>query len=375
MSLIHAFMLSLKQELYILFACATSFIIVVYAIPYILKLAQSNNLFDSQKDYGEHKEKIPTLGGTAIFAAVIFSLTFWTDFSDTPGFQFLVAALLILFYIGIKDDLLPMKPLTKLMGQTLSACVIVLGGKAQIKTLHGLLGIYELHPIFSIIFTITFIVLVINAFNFIDGVDGLAPGLGLLLSIIYGIVFYFSEGKLNYCIESFALAGALSAFLIYNFHPAKILMGDTGSLLIGCMAAQLSIRFMEISPETQFKYLPAGPLFAFSMVLLPVFDLLRVTVFRLLNGKNPLKADRSHIHHFLLSMGYSHKKTCIILFASSFMMALFAYANRFANINLIFWMLVAFSIILTGVAYYKKNKKIYLQKYSSARILESELIE
>lgn len=375
MSLNHAFKLGLKQELYILFACATSFIIVVYAVPYILKLAQNNNLFDSQKDHGEHKERIPTLGGTAIFAAVIFSLAFWTDFRLTPGFQFLVAALLILFYLGIKDDLLPMKPLTKLLGQVLAACVIVLGGKAQIKSLQGLMGIYDLHPVISIIFTILFVVLVINAFNFIDGVDGLAPGLGLLLSLIYGIVFYFSEGKLNYCIESFALAGALSAFLIYNFHPARILMGDTGSLLIGCMAAQLSIRFMDISPATQYKYLPAGPLFAFSMVLLPVFDLLRVTVFRILNGKNPLKADRSHIHHFLLSMGYSHKKTCIILFASSFMMALFAYANRFANINLIFWMVVAFSIILTGIAYYKKNRKIYLQKYSSARILESELVE
>ena len=290
----------------IFLSSALSFLITFFAIPVIIQVARQKKMFDEPDERKVHKMVIPTLGGLGIFAGFILATLLGVPWG-TPELQYFVAAAIVIFFLGIKDDILVLSAAKKFIGQLVAAGIIIQFGGVQITNMHGFLGIGEIPQVASIILTLFTVIVITNSFNLIDGVDGLAGSLGLLTAVLFGSYFFY-VGQLMFAVMAFSLAGSLVGFLIYNFSPAKIFMGDTGSLLIGLVNSILVIKFINIAgtPDSKFP-LEAAPAIGFAILSVPLFDTLRVFGQRILDRRSPFSPDRSHVHHFLLEIGFSHK--------------------------------------------------------------------
>ncbi len=299
----------------IAFACLTAFVITFLAIPSIIKVAIIKNLFDEPGERKSHKSSIPTLGGLAIFAGVVFSFTFWSSGFEYQNAQYIIAAIIVMFFIGIKDDIIELTAKKKFYGQLLSAIIIVLFANIRVTNLFGIFGIYEIPYWLSILFSLFTILTIVNAFNLIDGIDGLAAGIGAIASFAFGLWFY-NYNQISLCILSFTLFSSLLAFLVYNFSPANIFMGDTGSLIVGLILAILAINFVQLSfasPPYSFPF-RSSPAMAIAILIIPLFDTLRIFIIRIVQRKSPFLADRNHMHHVLLDMGLSHRGVSLTLY-------------------------------------------------------------
>jgi UDP-GlcNAc:undecaprenyl-phosphate/decaprenyl-phosphate GlcNAc-1-phosphate transferase len=307
----------------------TSFIVVLYSTPALIKVAVLKRLIDSPTEERKiHKRSVPTIGGIIIYAGTLFAYALWFNVEDlvyydkiykaVNEFKLVIATSLILFFVGVKDDIIGTAPVKKLFAHIVVALILVLMGDIRITGLHGIFGVYDIPVWGSVFLSIFTYVVVVNAFNLIDGVDGLAAGIGFIACSAFGIWFIYAN-EFGYAALSFALAGALSGFLIFNFSPAKIFMGDSGSLVIGMFICVLSIKVIEfpIQQLDSFWVHVSKPVFAISALIYPLLDTLRVFIIRALRGQSPFMADRNHIHHKLLDCGYSHARTVIIIYLFS----------------------------------------------------------
>ena len=339
----------------IAFSCITAFIITFLAIPSIIKVAVIKNLFDEPGGRKAHKASVPTLGGLAIFAGVVFAFAFWSAGFNLQDTQYIIAALIVMFFIGIKDDIVELPAMKKLYGQIVAAVIIVLFANIRITGLYGIFGIDQVPYWFSLLFSMFTILLIINAFNLIDGVDGLAAGIGAIAAFTYGIYFY-NYNEIALCILSFSLFSSLLAFLVYNFAPANIFMGDTGSLIIGLILSILTIKFIEMSfaPRPENFPFQSSPAMAVAILVLPLFDLLRVFIVRILNKRSPFEADRQHIHHLLLDMGLNHREVSITLYLVNIGFILVALALRSFGALALLFIISTLALILSLVPYYLK---------------------
>ncbi len=227
----------------ILLSTALAFIITFFSIPVIIQVAKEKKLFDEPDERKVHKTVIPTLGGLGIFAGFILACLMCTPPSSNGQLQFFAGACVVIFFLGLKDDILVISATKKFIGQLIAAGIIIKFGGIHINNMGGFLGIYEIPSFAGNILTLFTIIVVTNSFNLIDGVDGLAGSLGFLTTLVFGTYFYMI-GELAFSVMAFALAGSLLSFLIYNFSPAKIFMGDTGSLLLGLINSILVIKFI-----------------------------------------------------------------------------------------------------------------------------------
>ncbi len=339
----------------ILFALFTSFIITYFAIPKIIFYAKKFKYVDVAGERASHKGSIPIFGGIAIFSGIIFSLLFWSK--NLENSQFIIASLVIVFFVGIIDDLLGLTPSRKLLGQIIAIMIFIYLGEIQIDNMHGVLGVYKLPDIVATLFTIFVVVVITNGVNLIDGVDGLACGVGIISSFCFGVVAAIMN-QLDMAIIAFSLMGSLLAFLKYNFHPAQIFMGDTGSLVVGMILSVLAINCIKYGLVTETNGLPnKGPLLAIVFLSIPLFDSLRVFVVRALKGDGPLTAGRDHIHHALLDLGYGHKYTSLILYAISILLILGSYFLLEYNINTGIAVLAGVSFFLLLIPFYMLRDK------------------
>lgn len=295
----------------ITFSLLTSFLITFFAIPSIIKVAEIKHLFDLPGERKSHRLKVPTLGGIAIFAGLISSLTFWSNQSQIIELQFIINSILILFFMGIKDDLFDLVAYKKLLGQLAASTILVHYANIRLTTFYGLFSINDLSLLPSYALSIFSIIVITNSINLIDGVDCLAGMVGIVAGSVFGYWFWL-VGAHQYSILSFSLVGSLLAFLWYNKSPAKIFMGDTGSLILGLCLSILAIKFIEMNRvlprEHTYKVLSV-PVVTIGVLIIPLFDLLRVFTLRILDGRSPLSADRKHLHHLLLDMGFTHLQT------------------------------------------------------------------
>jgi UDP-GlcNAc:undecaprenyl-phosphate GlcNAc-1-phosphate transferase len=353
----------------IAFSCITAFIITFLAIPSIIKVSIIKNLFDEPGERKAHKSNIPTLGGLAIFAGVVFSFTFWSSGFQYPSTQYILAAIIVMFFIGIKDDIVELTASKKFYGQILAALIIVLFANIRITTLCGIFGIYDIPYWFSVIFSLFTILLIVNAFNLIDGIDGLAGGIGAIASFTFGLWFY-NYGEIALCILSFALFSSLLAFLVYNFSPANIFMGDTGSLIVGLILSILAINFIQlsfISPPDAFPF-RSGPAMAIAILIIPLFDTLRIFIVRALNKRSPFKADRNHIHHVLLDLGMTHREVSLTLFLVNIGFILLALALRdLGNLTVL--------VIITGLSIFLSAIPFGIKSFSRSKPFEIKAIK
>ena len=287
-----------------LLAFFSALVVTLIVIPPLISFIHKYHLFDKPNARKEHSLPIPTMGGFAIVAGMIASLLLWFPFSaNAPTISFFFSVF-VLLALGIIDDLKDLSAKYKFVVQTGVAILIALSG-IRISSFDGLLGIYELPVYAQYTFTILAIVGITNAFNLIDGIDGLAGGLAFMSLVLLGL-FLTLNGDANTALIAFALAGGILAFMYFNLNPAKIFMGDTGSLVLGFVISVLCIRLMQVNESMATTSLKHAPVFVLALVLIPVFDTLRVFIIRTLNGGSPFVADKTHIHHLLTNQGYSH---------------------------------------------------------------------
>jgi UDP-GlcNAc:undecaprenyl-phosphate/decaprenyl-phosphate GlcNAc-1-phosphate transferase len=357
----------------ILLSAALAFLITFFAIPVIIQVAKDKKLFDEPDERKVHKNVIPTLGGLGIFAGFIIATLMGVPAAITSELQYFAAATTVIFFLGIKDDILILSASKKFIGQLIAAGIIIKFGGVQITNMHGFLGIYEIPHIASIIISLFTIIVITNSFNLIDGVDGLAGSLGLLTTLVFGTYFFYA-GQLTYAVMAFALAGSIIGFLIYNFSPAKIFMGDTGSLLLGLVNSILVIKFINVAgnPASNFP-IEAAPAIGFSILMIPLFDTLRVFGLRILDRRSPFSPDRTHVHHFLLDLGLNHRMvtiTCVLVNITFISMAFFM---RSLGTTTVLGILLLSAFIFIGIIYYSrpKNKNAVTKKVEKAGIIKT----
>jgi len=320
----------------IVLAFASAMFVTWYYIPRVITVVREQHLEDKPGRHKIHHKEIPTLGGIGIFAGFLIGYLLGVN-GYMPGLSYFTAAAVMLFFVGIKDDLIYLNPPKKILGELASALVVALFTDLHITSLHGFLGVYEIGTWSSLLITISLIILIINAVNIIDGIDGLAAAVGIIASVAFGLFFYLSDDY-GYTIMAAALLGALIAFIKYNISdgPKKIFMGDTGSLVIGFTLAVFAIHFNElVANGKSFIDLHSAPSISIAILIVPLFDTLRIIVLRLHYNQSPFVADHRHTHHMMLRAGFSHKRAT--LYISLFNVFVFAVAFLLDSIG-IFWL-------------------------------------
>lgn len=302
----------------------TAFTVSLLSIPPIIAFIKKYHLFDVPDQRKEHQQPIPTMGGIAIFFGMFFSLLLWFPFQYESAQVAFFFSVIVLFGLGIMDDLRDLSAKYKFIIQIGLASLIALAG-VRVTSLDGILGIGDLPLVSQYFFTVLAIVAITNAFNLIDGIDGLAGGLGFMSLVTLGL-FLTLAGDVNTALIAFAMAGGLMAFLYFNFNPARIFMGDTGSLVLGFVTAVLAIRLLQVNQSATKPILEHAPSFVLGVVLIPIFDTIRVFATRIWHGKSPFVADRIHLHHLLTNQGFSHVFTTRMICMVHAIILLGAYA-------------------------------------------------
>lgn len=334
----------------LILAFITAFSLTYLAIPSIIQVSLKKNLMDEPSVRRVHKVSTPSLGGIGIFAGVVFSILMWTPFSYFSNLQFILCAMVVIFLIGVKDDLDPTSPIKKLIGQLFAAFILVFKANIKLTSLYGVFGVYELTPALSVFISVFAILVIINSMNLIDGINGLSSGIGLLFSLFFCYWFY-STGRTEIAIIAASLIGSLIAFLKFNVTPAKIFMGDTGSLMVGLIASILVISFIELQAKYKYNslYFPAAPALGVAILILPLFDTARVFTLRLLRGKSPFYPDKNHIHHLLLKSGLSHMQATAVLITFNLIFIIIAINFQYlGNFSLIL-VILSLAILLTHI--------------------------
>lgn len=321
-----------------------AFLVAIFAVPSVIRVAHQKGMLDQPNGRTVHISLTPRLGGVAVYAGFLSALTIFAPLNN--GLQELLAGCTVLFFIGLKDDLVSVSPFKKFVAQLLATGIVMFMANIRITSFHGIFGIHELPMGLSYAFTFLVIVGVTNAINLIDGLDGLAGSLTIIMVSTFGFYFYrYGGGEYrNYAFVALCLIGGMLGFLRYNFHRATIFMGDTGSLVCGFIVSVLAIQFIELHPVGD-----AAPSVALGVLFVPLFDTLRVSIIRVLNGQSPFAPDKNHIHHRILAMGFKQISTVLILGALSLTVILFVVSfHRLGNLALI-GALVLFSLILSVI--------------------------
>jgi UDP-N-acetylmuramyl pentapeptide phosphotransferase/UDP-N-acetylglucosamine-1-phosphate transferase len=343
--------MNLTLQISVFLSLITAFIIAYSSIPTIVRVANAKNLFAEPSYRRPHHGSVPILGGVAIFSALLISVGLFSEFTAHKEFQYFFIASIVLFLIGIKDDILVTAPLKKLLSEISSALIIIILGDFRFTNLHGFLGVYEMNYYLSIALSLFVYIVIINGFNLIDGIDGLAAGVGILSSLVFG-TWFFLNCNYEYAIIAASLIGSLIAFFWYNVYGEKykIFMGDGGSLILGLTLAILATEFNEMNIVQSGKWaIHAAPSVSFGILIIPLFDTLRVFAIRTFRGVSPFRADKNHVHHRLLAMGMSHiRATTYILIVNIIIIFIVFTLNRWGVIRLMILNLIlatCFSII------------------------------
>lgn len=336
-----------------------SFLLVYLTIPKIIGVVEYKRLMDDPNQRSSHQTKTPTLGGVSFYFTIIIALFFiksWHQYSEDI---YIIPGLTILFIVGLKDDMVVLSAGSKLLAQILAISFVLANDSFTIESLNGFLNIYEI-PYFLYLVIAGFLMLtIINSYNLIDGIDGLASIVGIVIMIIYTTIFYLSQ-EYFFALIAITMNACLMAFFGFNVSSSKkIFMGDTGSLIVGFVISILTLKFLALEP-TAYGELPFllenAPLIAISILIVPLFDTARVFAIRIANKKGPFSPDRNHVHHVLIDYwGLSHKQASFIIgcFNIIFVVLFIILGSKAKNLGMVI-MLVGVVIFLAYI-FFKYN--------------------
>jgi len=359
----------LQHEVY---QCFISFLvacsIAVTSIPVIINISGLLELKKKPNIRGAHKQDTPEFGGVAIYASLLIAHFLWPHTGEqADGYltNLAVVGLTILFFLGLKDDILILDPNKKLLLQVVAVSTLVLLGGLKVDNFFGIFGWYQIPDVISIPFTIFIFIALINAINLIDGVDGLAGGIAFIAGVSFGTWFMLNRHYSVACM-AYSMSGALLGFLRFNFSKtSKIFMGDTGSLIVGFLLAFFAVKFIRIN--VTYRYDPEAffnaPILAVALLIVPIFDTLRVFLVRILNKRSPFKADRNHLHHVLLDNGLTHFQTSLTLW----LVTILSVVGYFLTFDYItntdaFFILIGLFILYLLAGYLLKMRAVKINK-------------
>lgn len=294
----------------------SGFVITYFLTPVISNIVKVRRLFEKRNDRSSHSVMVPSFGGISFFVVFVMVLSFAEQFFTSGRAYFIIPASLIIFIIGLKDDLIGVSARNKIIGQVIATSLLFFSSDFQITELWGWLGIHHISLWISIPLAYLVVIFFINAFNLIDGIDGLSSSLGVFFFSSFSI-FYFLRKEYTILLVCVAFVGMFVAFLRYNLSTdKKIFMGDTGSMFIGFIISALVIEVMSSDFHIYVKIMEARnlPYVLIGLLYIPVFDSIRIFIARVIEGKSPFAPDRTHIHHLLIDYhGWKHPKTTLFI--------------------------------------------------------------
>lgn len=328
-------------------------------IPKIIRVVEYKRLMDDPNQRSSHKDRTPTLGGVSFFYTLIFALFFIKGWSSFDEAIYIIPGLTILFIIGLKDDLVVISPGAKLIAQVFAVTFILVNPSFTINSLNGFLNINEIPYYLYLVIAGFMMLTIINSYNLIDGIDGLASVVGIVIMVIYTTIFYLTK-EYFFALLSITLNAGLMAFLGFNLSSdKKIFMGDTGSLIVGFFISILTLKFLALKP-TVYTELPFllenAPLIAISILIVPLFDTARVFAIRIANKKGPFSPDRNHTHHVLIDYwGLTHKQASFIIgcFNLLFVMLFIVLGSTAKNLGMVIMLVTV--VVLLGYIFFKYN--------------------
>ncbi|MDB5030048.1 MraY family glycosyltransferase [Mucilaginibacter sp.] len=352
---------------YYLFVIGFPALLSIIAIPSILHVARVRHLYDDIGHFRkQHDHGIPRLGGVAIFVSFAITALVFSIINKFFPISYLLIASIILFAMGLKDDLSGVNSSTKFMVQFIVALILVVFGDIRLTSMYGVFGIYQISFTISCALSVLVIIMIINAFNLIDGIDGLAAITGIIVNSVFAILFIYIH-QYESAVISLILVGSIAGFLKFNIPPAKIFMGDTGSLFIGLISVVMAIKLIELNKFAvdHNPQIYAAPALTVAILIVPIFDTLRVFFIRIISGISPFTADRNHVHHRILRLGYTHLQTTLILavlnLISIGLVLAFSNLGNFALIAIIFTISMLFNWAITFLIRSKDREDVALR--------------
>jgi UDP-N-acetylmuramyl pentapeptide phosphotransferase/UDP-N-acetylglucosamine-1-phosphate transferase len=326
-----------------------SFVLTLLMLPPLIRMANDRKLFVPKHYRKVHTNEVSALGGLAIFSSVLISFLLFVDAVNFPDIRYVTATGLLMFFVGLRDDFQPVSARVKLISQLLAVLVLVLFAQIQIDFFrHFIEGRFGIALDY---FTTVFLMLwVINSFNFIDGIDLLASLYAFIVFMVLGGWFLLA-GQYDYSLLLLSLSGAFLAFMIFNYSPSKIFMGDTGTLSVGLLMAITLLKFDDINALIGGSpyQLHSAPGIAFGFIVIPFVDSARVAIARISKGISPFKGDKNHIHHLFLRMGWSQNHTAffiggltLLIIVLNFILDGFQYSS---------WTIILFDLGLISLLY------------------------
>lgn len=356
-----------------------SFLLVYLTIPKIIGVVEYKRLMDDPNQRSSHNKRTPTLGGVSFYFTLIIAFFFIKSWHGHSEDIYIIPGLTILFIVGLKDDMVVLSPGSKLIAQILAISFVLVNESFGIESLNGFLNIYEI-PYYLYLAIGGFLMLtIINSYNLIDGIDGLASIVGIVIMIIYTTIFYLAQ-EYFFALMAITMNACLMAFFGFNVSSdKKIFMGDTGSLIVGFIISILTLKFLALEPaaygdgEIPFL-LENAPLIAISILIVPLFDTARVFAIRIANKKGPFSPDRNHVHHVLIDFwGLSHKQASFIIgcFNIIFVVLFIILGSKAKNTGMVI-MLVSVVMFLAYIFFkYNYNFTTLKQKILLRRKIES----
>ena len=343
-----------NPTLHMFAAFALAFALVMFAMPPLIRVALLKRLVDEPEEGRKmHTTPVPTIGGVAVFLGFLVACLMWlphafSSLEVAHNWGAALAALVILFFMGVKDDLAGLSPSKKLLIHFLLGGLLIFEGQFRIEGFAGLFGLHDIPYFVSAGFSLFVYIVVVNAINLIDGVDGLAGGFGVIASVAFGLLFA-AAGAYPPATVAFALAGALAGFLKFNWTPARIFLGDGGSLLTGLVFYVLCVEWMNTPLTDVPEYIRAipQPLMSMSLLAYPLVDTLRVFTLRVLKGRSPFSPDRNHLHHRMMALRWGHRRTSTTVYLYTGIMMLLPFL-LFTTLD---WNPTVLFLIELGVAF------------------------
>lgn len=332
--------------------------IVLYSVPKLIELARMKKLFDDDSDERKiHEGSVPNIGGAGLILAFLVSYSLHPSAVMLAGYENLVAAVIIIMAIGLKDDLLVISANKKFLGEILIATIMIFGAGVLIENFGGVFGLYELPAAFAIFMSYAVIIVMINAMNLIDGIDGLAASVTVVASLLFG-AWFFLIGHHSLFVFSVILAVCYGTFLVYNWSPAKVFMGDSGSLFAGFSLSFLGIHFLNtgLHSDPIVSWQSAIPVILVAILVIPLYDTLRVFILRVCSRKSPFKADDNHVHHHFLRHGFSHaQSTTALIVINLVIVAATLVLSHYLTINWLLFTVVGFALLSLPTVHVKRR--------------------
>lgn len=348
----------MAPALILLLSFALAAALVAFTMPTLIRVAELKRLVDEPEEGRKmHEQPVPTIGGVAVYLGFMISCLMWlphahSELSSAHNWGAALAALTALFFMGVKDDLVGLSPSKKLLLHLFLGGVLIFEGGFRISSFDGLLGLHEIPFYVSSAFSLFVYIVVVNSMNLIDGVDGLAGGFGVIAALAFGLLFAVA-GAYAPATVAFALAGGLAGFLKFNWTPARIFLGDGGSLLAGLVFYVLCVEWMNTPMDGVPELISAipQPLLSMSILAYPLVDTLRVFTLRVLKGRSPFSPDRNHLHHRMMALRWGHRRTSTTVYLYSGIMLLlpfllFSFVPWNATVLFLLELGIAFALFL-----------------------------